>query len=73
MVKSQLEKREKWTETTRSDTLFVFKWTQLSSQINYELLADSSIKQMANHISCHAEITTKDRLFRNMAKFCENY
>ena len=53
-------------------TLYHFKWASVSRLINWEQLGMHGQKKLVNHIERHDHLTTKDRLFQNMHKFCES-
>lgn len=55
----------------QGNTLFDFKWTPCSYQINYEFLGKHGEKHLVNHFEHHAQITQKDLLFFNTLKVCE--
>lgn len=59
-----------WKEVPNFTSVFHFKWQPVSRGIHFEQLCHSQ-KQMVNHFEFHAEITTKDNLFKNFLAFAE--
>jgi hypothetical protein len=62
---------EHWEETSAFDKLFNFKWQPVSWGINFEAINAFGSRQLVNHFQNHNILTTKDKLFENMAAHCE--
>ena len=73
IVKRVLSTRAGWEETNSSNSLFAFKWVQVSRQLNFEILRDKAYRKLGNHIPAHSEITTKNRLFLNLKQLASDY
>lgn len=50
---------------------FHLRWAPVSRQINFERLSSSLFSQVVNHYEGHAEITTKNKLFKNITKYAD--
>ena len=72
VVKRVMETRPSWTQIKSSQTLYQFKWAPISRQIKFDFLCKHGQRNLVNHFENHALISTKDQIFYNMAKFCEN-
>ena len=59
-----------WKEVPYFNSTYSFKWQPVSKGFRFEQLSYSQ-KQMINHFEGHAEITTKDALFRNMLGYAQ--
>ena len=65
-------REDRWEETTASDKLFNFKWQPFSRGIQFEIINQFGTKQLINHLSNHALLTTKHQLFENLTVLCES-
>lgn len=72
VVKRVMETRPSWTQIKSSQTLYQFKWAPISRQIKFDFLCKHGQRNLVNHFENHALISTKDQIFFNMMKFCEN-
>ncbi len=59
-----------WKEVPSFTSVFHFKWQPFSRGLHFDQLCHSQ-KQMLNHLEGHAEITTKDCLFKNFLAYAE--
>ena len=58
-----------WTEMQNNQqSHFHFRWAPVSRAINFDRLSHN-FGQMVNHFEYHAEITTKNELFKNLKAF----
>ena len=57
-----------WREVPCFDSSFHFRWHPFSKGIRFEQLSLSQ-KQMVNHFEFHDEITTKDKLYKNLLEY----
>jgi hypothetical protein len=48
---------------------FHLRWSPVSKGINFERMSQNLFSQMVNHFEGHAEITTKNKLFKNITKW----
>lgn len=72
LVKRVLETRDHWMELDQPHlTLYSFKWAPVSRFINFEQLGLHGQKKLANHLERHDLLTTKDQLYINMHRYCE--
>ena len=72
LVQRVLESRDYWQELEEKHlTLFSFKWAPVSRGINFDQLGAHGYKKLANHLERHDLLSTKDQLFINMHRFCE--
>jgi hypothetical protein len=72
LVDKIMERRDWWEPTESFNTLFNFKWQQGQRGYRYErLIANNSFKQVVNHMENHVEISTKNRLIKNLSYHCE--
>ncbi|CAI2376791.1 unnamed protein product [Moneuplotes crassus] len=69
VIERCMKLRPGWEQTAQFDTMFNFKWQQTSQGIKFNQLSTNGKKQLVNHMENHAQITTKDNLFKNL---CEN-
>ncbi|CAI2376038.1 unnamed protein product [Moneuplotes crassus] len=68
-----MKTRPDWEETPYYDSLFNFKWQQLSKGIMFDLLSSNGTKQIVNHYENHKCITTKNGLFKCLSDYCSEY
>lgn len=59
-----------WKEVPFYSTIYHFKWQPFSNGIRFEQLSYCQ-RQMLNHFEFHAEITTKDCLFKNLLAYSQ--
>ena len=59
-----------WKEVANSNFMFHFKWMPFLTGLRFDQLSYSQ-KQIVNHFEFHAELTTKDLLFKNMLAYAE--
>jgi hypothetical protein len=52
---------------------FHLRWAPTSFKINFDRMSNSLFTQMVNHFEGHAEITTKNKLFKNITKFSDEH
>ena len=52
-----------------TNTLFNFKWAPFSKGIRFDYLSSHGQKKLVNHFEYHDQITEKDNLYFNMARF----
>ena len=75
-----MTRHEQWIETaatqdTNANTQktlishFHMRWSPTSRSINFDRLSNNLFTQMVNHFEGHAEITTKDLLFKNVRRW----
>ena len=73
LVKKCLDDRNgEWQEIQCTNTIFNFKWVQLSKGIRFDYLSSHGQKKLVNHFECHDQFTDKDSLFYNLSRYCEN-
>jgi hypothetical protein len=73
LVKNCMCHRTNWREVfSNATTLFNFRWQQLSSGIDYNVLGKfGAIKQVVNHYENHYSISNKANMFINLMHYCE--
>ena len=69
IIRAAFEKRsDYWKEVPYFNSTYNFKWQPFSKGLRFDQLSMSQ-KQMFNHFEFHAEITTKDGIFKNMLNY----
>ncbi|CAI2376333.1 unnamed protein product [Moneuplotes crassus] len=68
VIERCMKLRPGWEQTVQFDTMFNFKWQQTSHGIRFDQLSINGKKQLVNHLENHAQITTKDCLFKNLCE-----
>jgi len=73
IIRSAFEKRsDYWKEVPNFNLNFNFKWQPFSKGLRFDQLSFTQ-KQMVNHFEYHAEVTTKDGLFKNMLSYAQSH
>lgn len=71
-MKRVLAKRDWWEEIEVFGGLFNLKWQQTFRGYKYDRLPDKfGGKQLVNHFEFHPEISTKDKLIKNLSVYCD--
>ena len=51
---------------------FNLRWTPTSRAINFERMSQNLFPQLVNHFEGHAEISTKNKLLRNITQYYDD-
>ena len=71
VVRRVLDSRPSWCQIKSSQTLYQFKWAQVSRQIRFDFLSKHGQRNLVNKFENHGMITTKDQLCHNLSRICE--
>ena len=71
VVRRVMDSRPSWCGIKSSQTLYQFKWAQVSRQIKFDFLCKHGQRNLVNKFENHQMITTKDQLFHNLSRICE--
>ena len=66
-----MDTREWWQKIQHTSTIFDFKWSPVSSKINFDFLGKCGERSIVNHFDGHQCLTNKDQLLHCVQKACE--